>query len=172
VWLALELQEILEARLPAGGTRRLAVAAVAGLGACLVLSANIRGQRYAAPENPYLSLASPAAAPFLPDPGGILYTDDMRVFYQLFYARPTAPFRYVVGYEPGLMPPDDLRTFRSVLAARTPGNFAPWVRKMTPADRLILQSIQGRPQIPELVWTQVSATVWSGRVPAAAPRVH
>jgi hypothetical protein len=169
VWLALELQEMLEGRLESGA-RRLAVAAVAGLGACLVLSANIRGQRYAALERPYLSLASPAATPFLPDPGGILYTDDMRLFYQLFSMRPTDPFRYVVGYEPGLMPPDDLQTFRSVVRERTPAHFAPWVRKMNPADRLILQSLQGQPPIPGLVWTQVSPSVWSGRVPAAAPR--
>lgn len=168
VWLALELEEMLEARLAPGAAGRLAVAAVAGLGACLVLSANIRGQRFTAPENPYLSLASPAATPFLPHPGGILYTDDMRLFYRLFYAHPTADFRYVVGYEPGLMPPDDLKTFRSVIAARTPGNFAPWVRKMKPADRLILQSLRGQPQIPGLVWTQVSPSVWSGRVPATA----
>ena len=61
------------------------------------------------------------------------------------------------------MPPDDLDTFRNVLAAKTPESFRPWVEKMGPADRLILRSTGGRPPVPGLSWTQVSPTVWSGR---------
>lgn len=165
VWMAFEFQEVLEEHLPALSTKRLLVALVAGLGALLALSANIRGQRYAAPELPYLSLTSPDIGSALPDPGGILYTDDMRVFFQLFYHQPTAPWRYIVGYEPALMPREDLDTFRKVLSQRTPANFAPWTEKMGPEDRLILQSTQGQPRIEELEWTQVSPTIWSGRRP-------
>jgi hypothetical protein len=164
-WMALEFQEIVEEHLSATSAKRLLVAFVAGLGALLVLSANVRGQRFAAPENPYMSLLSPDIAPALPDPGGILYTDDMQLFFRLFYRRPTAPWRYIVGYEPALMPSDDLATFRKALARRTPSSFAPWVEKMRPEDRLILQSTQGQPLIPGLEWTQVSPTVWSGRRP-------
>jgi len=91
----------------------------------------------------------------------------MRLFYELFYSRPRAPWRYIVGYEPALMPPEDLATFRRLLAVRTPASFEPWVRKMRPQDRLIIQSTQGEPRIEGLVWTQVSATVWSGRVPGS-----
>jgi hypothetical protein len=170
VWLALEIQGILEVRLPSLSPRRIGVALVAGLAALLILSANTRGSRYLAAERPFLSLTSPTIGAALPDPGGVLYTDDMRLFFQLFYHRPTAPWRYIVGYEPALMPPEDLATFRNVLAARTPDNFAPWVRKMTPADRLIIQSTEGQPQIPGLAWTRVSATVWSGRRPPGPPR--
>jgi hypothetical protein len=165
VWMALVLQAVLGEQMSERSPKRLVVALVAGLGALLVLSANIQGQRYAAPENPYLSLTSDEVRPALPDPGGILYTDDMRLFFHLFYNRPTAPWRYIVGYEPALMPAEDVATFRKVLQARTPGNFAPWVEKMRPEDRLILQSTQGRPQIDDLDWTQVSATLWSGRRP-------
>jgi hypothetical protein len=165
IWMALELQELLEERLSVLSLRRLAVSLVAGLAALLVLSANLRGQRFAAAENPYLSLTSPDVGSALPDPGGILYTDDMRVFFQLFYRRPSAPWRYIVGYEPALMPPDDVATFRKVLAYRTADSFAPWTAKMTPKDRLILLSTQGQPPIPALEWTQVSPTVWSGRRP-------
>jgi hypothetical protein len=165
VWLALELQEVLEEHVAEISPRRVGLAFVAGLAALLILSANTRGSRYAAAERPYLSLTSSAVGPALPDPGGVLYTDDMRLFFQLFYNRPTAPWRYVVGYEPALMLPEDLTTFRKVLSARTPDNFAAWVEKMAPADRLIIQSSEGQPQIPGLVWSQVSATVWSGRRP-------
>jgi hypothetical protein len=166
VWMAVEFQEVEKEQVSERSPKRLVVAFVAGLGALLVLSANIQGERFAAADNPYLSLTSDEILPALPDPGGILYTDDMRLFFQLFYNRPTAPWRYIVGYEPALMPPEDLATFRKVLKARTPGNFTPWVEKMRPEDRLILQSTQGRPQIDELEWTQVSATLWSGRRPS------
>ena len=94
----------------------------------------------------------------------------MRLFFDLFYARPQAPWRYVVGYEPGLMPKDDLATFRRTLAARTPASFEPWVVKMQPADRLILKSTEGEPRIGGLEWTQVSQTVWSGRAPGGPAR--
>jgi hypothetical protein len=165
VWMTLEFQDVLKERVSERSPRRLFVALVAGLGALLVLSANIQAQRFAPAEQPYLSLTADEVRPALPDPGGILYTDDMRLFFQLFYSRPKAPWRYIVGYEPALMPPEDLATFRNVLQARTPHNFAPWVEKMRPEDRLILQSTQGRPLIDELEWTQVSPTVWSGRRP-------
>jgi len=165
VWLAYEFQEVLEEKLSVVSTKRLLVAFVAGLGALLVLSGNVRGQRFLTPDKPYLSLMSPDIGSALPDPGGILYTDDMRVFFQLFYHQPSAPWRYVIGYEPALMPPEDLATFRMTLSRRTPGSFAPWTEKMKPEDRLILQSTQGQPLIDDLEWTQVSPTVWSGRRP-------
>jgi hypothetical protein len=165
VWIALELEQALEQAPDRRPWRRVALATLAGVGALLVLSANARASRSVPPERSFLSLTARAADPYLPEPGGVLYTDDMRLFFQLFYARPTAPWRYVVGYEPALMPPDDLATFRRILAARTPASFAPWVHKMKPADRLVLQSTEGRPQIPELEWAQVSQTLWSGRVP-------
>jgi hypothetical protein len=87
----------------------------------------------------------------------------MRVFYQLFSLQPRAPWRYIVGYEPALMPPEDLATLRSILHARTGPNFEPWVRKMTPADRLVLRSLEGPPPIPSLEWAPVGQAVWIGR---------
>ncbi len=169
-WMAVELEKALEAHVPERSPARLGLAAVAGLAALLVWTSNTRGQRLSPAERPYQSLAAPAAEPALPGPGGILYTDDMRLFFELFYARPQAPWRYAVGYEPGLMPKDDLATFRRVLAARTPASFEPWVLKMQPADRLIIKSTEGQPRIPGLEWMQVSQTVWSGRTPGGAAR--
>ena len=159
-WVAVELQHALEEWLPAESARRLTLA--------LACSATVRGGR--AVERPYLVLAATGAEPALPDPGGILYSDDMRLFFQLFYSRPEAPFRYMVGFEPGLMPPEDLATFRRVLASRSADSFAPWLAKMTPRDRLILISAEGRPPIPGLEWTQVSRSIWSGRLPRVVGR--
>jgi hypothetical protein len=162
VWMALEIERALEDGLPADDRRRIGVALLAGVAVLLAWSAPLRPTPLA--DRPFLALAAPQQSPALPDAGGVLYTDDMRVFYQLFYARPDAPWRYIVGYEPALMPPEDLATFRSILAARTPGNFEPWVRKMRPEDRLLIRSLEGAPGIPGLAWTSISRTLWSGRV--------
>jgi hypothetical protein len=159
---ALEIERALEDGLPADDRRRIVVALLAGAAVLLAWSAPLRPTPLA--DRPFLALAAPQQSPALPDAGGVLYTDDMRVFYQLFYARPDAPWRYIVGYEPALMPPEDLATFRSILAARTPENFEPWVRKMRPEDRLLIRSLEGAPGIPGLAWTPISRTLWSGRV--------
>ena len=98
------LEHVLERGVDPAPWRRVALAAGAGVAALLVLSANARASRGVPPERSFLSLTAKAADPYLPDPGGVLYTDDMRLFFQLFYARPTDPWRYVVGYEPALMP--------------------------------------------------------------------
>jgi hypothetical protein len=167
-WMAHELASALEELSPEDAPRRVVLAAVCGLAALLACSAPLRGGR--AVDRPFLALGSAAAEPALPDPGGVLYTDDMRLFFQLFYSRPQAPFRYIVGYEPALMPPADLATFRRILSARTAESYAPWLAKMTPRDRLILISAEGQPPIPGLEWTQVSRSLWSGRVAAGGPR--
>jgi hypothetical protein len=165
-WIATELESVLEERVGTGSAARIPIAAVAGFAAFVACSAPLRGGP--AVDRPYLSLSSAEADPALPQPGGTLYTDDMRLFFRLFYSRPQAPFRYIVGYEPALMPPEDLAVFRGILRERTPASFAPWVAKMKPQDRLVLLSREGQPRIPGLEWTQVSQSVWSGRVPDGA----
>ena len=100
----------------------------------------------------------------LPEAGGILYSDEMRVFYELFYRQPKAPWRYQVGYEPGLMPPEDLKVYRQILTARTTQAFAPWVAKMRPQDRLIIRSVgEQPPAIGGLEWQHLGGEIWSGR---------
>jgi hypothetical protein len=88
----------------------------------------------------------------------------MRVFYELFYRQPKAPWRYQVGYEPGLMPPEDLKVYRQILTARTTQAFAPWVAEMRPEDRLIIRSVGERPPgIEGLEWHRIGGDFWSGR---------
>ncbi|HAL91496.1 MAG TPA: hypothetical protein DCM68_00520, partial [Verrucomicrobia bacterium] len=62
----------------------------------------------------YLYEGDPPLAGWLPEPGGIIYSDDMSVFYQTFFKNPHAPWRYILGYEPGLMPEDDLKIYRNI----------------------------------------------------------
>jgi hypothetical protein len=163
VWLALELQEFLEGSMGDGGSRRLAVAVTAAL-ACFLAVTGDSASRWSGTDPTYWPVIAPEAAPYLPEPGGILYSDEMRVFYELFYRQPKAPWRYQVGYEPGLMPPEDLKVYRQILTARTTQAFAPWVAKMRPQDRLIIRSVgEHAPGIGGLEWDRLGGDFWSGR---------
>jgi hypothetical protein len=88
----------------------------------------------------------------------------MRVFFETFFRHPRAPWRYMVGFEPGLMPPADLEVYRQAQKALTPDVAAPWVRRMQAPDRMIVLTGGGPPPVPELLWTSVGGGFWSGRV--------
>ncbi len=122
-----------------------------------------------------LNLEDPAHEGCLPDPGGILYADDMLVFYLTFYQNPHGPWRYILGYEAALMPPEDLRILRQIQFYQSKADhlYQPWVDKFTPADRLVLLRDPGNPpQIKGLVWKYAAYKTWVGRLPRAeaAPR--
>jgi hypothetical protein len=45
----------------------------------------------------------------------------------------------------------------------------PWVRKMTPADRLVLVApAEIRPAIPQLEWYYAASNYWVGRLPRSS----
>ncbi|MDR0354044.1 MAG: hypothetical protein LBI02_12120 [Opitutaceae bacterium] len=79
----------------------------------------------------------------LPDRGGILYSSDMSPFYSIYYRLPRDHmFRFILGYEPGLMPLEDLQTLRAIQT--TNGALAehePWFAKMQPADRILITAL-------------------------------
>jgi hypothetical protein len=163
VWLALELQEYLETASGPAAARRLAIAGAAAFACFFSITSDTTG-RWSSVDPTFWPLLRPEAAADLPEPGGILYSDEMRLFYQLFYHRPQAPWRYQVGYEPGLMPPEDLRVYRQIFTARTSQAFAPWVARMRPQDRLVVRSAgEQPPAIEGLEWHHVGGEVWSGR---------
>jgi hypothetical protein len=165
VWLAGELQEVMEADVVEGSGRRIAAAAALTGTALLALSADAHG-RWSTVDRTYAPLLRTDARPFLPDDGGILYSGDMRVFYETFFRYPTARWRYIAGFEPGLMPPEDLAVYRQLLKNLTPEAPEPWVRKMRPEDRFIIATAGARPPVPGLEWSHVGGAFWSGRVPA------
>ena len=168
VWVALELQSRLEQYLAFDSIRRLFITLAAAAGVFLGFTSD-RDSRwtenltteYYAPENP-------DAAGWLPDPGGIVYNTDMVIFFQTFYKNPTAPWRYILGFEPGLMPPEDLRVLRKAQwNFGDPRAYEPWVKKMQPADRLAIRLTNSGspPGIPELEWHYIGSGLWVGRLP-------
>lgn len=115
-----------------------------------------------------LSLKDPGHAGCLPDPGGILYSDNMLVFYLTFYENPNGPWRYILGYEAALMPPEDLRILREIqfYEGKLDYLYKPWIDKFTPADRLVLlRDPNAKPDIKGLEWKYAAYKTWVGRLP-------
>jgi hypothetical protein len=169
--VAVEVQDALEARVSPGGRAPLAALGVAGLLVFIGLGADVQQRWSPVAGRPFLSRQNPTHAPWLPEPGGIAYSTEMGVFYAVFFANPDAPWRYALGFEPALMPPEDYAVYRDVKTSR--GDFAaygPWLRKMRPEDRLYVQYRSNQPPpIPTLEWFQPTFTIWAGRLPRAAP---
>jgi hypothetical protein len=146
--------------------RRSWVATALVYAAAFALFALDFGHRWSQPptDPAYAAMVTPEHRAALPDSGGVLYADDMRAFYNLFFLEPAAPRRYMLGYEPGLMPPEDLAVYRNALLTRSIAAFEPWARKLRPADRLVLHYSGGIPGLG-LQWLYVGYGVWSGRSP-------
>jgi hypothetical protein len=168
VWVALEIQDALEQAQTADRRERLAWALAPALAVYLATASDIGG-RWSTPNTAYVPLLVPSAAAALPDPGGILYTDDLGLFFTTFFRRPMAPWRYMVGFEPGLMPVEDREILRVIQRERTPEAFAPWVARMRSEDRLVLRPAGRPPAIPGIAWTDLGGNLWSGRI-ASVPR--
>ena len=63
----------------------------------------------------FLTESNPELKGWLPDKGGIFYSADMFLFYQTFFKNPKADWRYMIGFEPTLMPADDLKNYNLIM---------------------------------------------------------
>jgi hypothetical protein len=142
--------------------RRAGWAAIALTIACAAAFTSDDLGRWSRVDKTYAALTEPRSVGALPEPGGILYSEDMFAFFQIFFRRPDAPFRFAVGFERGLMRPEDAEVLRGA-ARRGNDRFAPWVARMTPRDRLIVRAVTPG-NAYGLEWTHVSGDVWSGRL--------
>ena len=183
LWMAFEIEAALEA-LDGPGRRRLAVAGVAALGFWLHATADTGGRwgGTAEPTAPFPSSGGAAQAALAegkdgaaeaagegtgwePGAGGIVYADAMSVFYRWYWAEPDAPWRYMLSFEPGVMPEGDLAIYRAMQRSGFAAeSYRPWMRKMRPEDRFVLT--RGTPEaFPELEWRGVGEKEWLGRLP-------
>jgi hypothetical protein len=166
VWAARELEEWLEERPAAPPHRRAVMAAALGVSVVLASASDVMGRWGVRPDRTYAPLLRPEHAGWLPGPGGILYSPDVVLFHQLFYGRPEAPWRYMVGFEPGLMPPEDLAVYRDFRRRGTADALAPWAARMRPSDRLVLLGPTRTPALPGLEWEPLGGELWAGRLPS------
>lgn len=167
LWTAFELQAHLERQVAFDSAKRLLITLALAAGAFLGFTSDRDGRWTENLTTQYLRADDPALAGWLPDPGGIIYNSDMDVFFQTFYANPTADWRYILGFESGLMRPEDLKVLRN--AQWNFGDtraFEPWVAQMRPQDRMIIHAAGGAPpRIPELEWNYAATEMWIGRLP-------
>lgn len=102
-----------------------------------------------------------------PEPGAIIYSNNMGVFYKHFHAYPEMPWKYILGFESALMPDEDRKILRNIgyNFGRTE-EFLPWINKMRPGDRMILYG--NLKDVPNTEWIQGSRFCWIGRKTASA----
>jgi len=104
---------------------------------------------------------------WLPGKNGIVYNESMGLFYEMFYHFPQGNWKYVLGFEPGLMTPDNLEVFRCYKwNDRDVRALLPWVIKMKKEDRMLKFGPENSPPpITLLEWKYVATGVWMGRLP-------
>ena len=167
VLIAGDSQLLLEARLAPDSFKRLALAA--GLAVMTFLATtNDAGSRWTYNlTQQYLTPDDKNLTGWLPEKGGILYSADMTIFYQTFFKNPNGDWRYILGYEPALMPDNDFRVYYKIKwNFGDPKAYEPWVEKMRPADRLVIRGGRGGPpNIPQLEWNYGVSGIWIGRLP-------
>jgi hypothetical protein len=175
VWVALELQEHFENHLSLDSARRLLVTLVIAAGAFLGFTSDRDSRWTANLTTEYVTPETPGIAGWLPESGGIIYNSDMDVFFQTFFKNPTAGWKYILGFESGLMLPEDLKTLREIQwnHGAAFAAYEPWVKKMRPTDRMLLRASGGNPPgISELEWHYAATGLWIGRLPQTQPAAN
>ncbi|HXD01512.1 MAG TPA: hypothetical protein VN048_19405, partial [Verrucomicrobiae bacterium] len=166
VWLALQFEQLMTGAWAANSLKCL-VAAVFLAGPFFLDATNDLDRRYSrSADEAFLDATDPSLRGWLPEGNGIFYSSTMAFYYSTFYANPQADWRYIVGFEPALMPDDDLQIYRSI--QRYGGAiqaYEPWVEKLTRADRLVIYSAT-QPDLPKLEWHNGPGALWIGRLPA------
>jgi hypothetical protein len=128
---------------------------------------NDLGRRYTAClTEPFIDGSNPQLKDWMPGQGGLFYADNMQFFYNTFYKNPQGDWRYIIGFEPALMPPDDLKVYREIhRTGGSPDAYQPWIKKMRPQDRLAVGR-PDKPALPALEWKEAAPGFWIGRLPA------
>ena len=169
VWLALQFDDWMAGKWPAESGRRLLLCALIAAPFLLGSTSDLKSRFTKDLREPFLDGSKPELQGWLPEGDGIFYSADMAFFYDTFYHNPQANWRYILGFEPALMPDDDLKILRYMQWNHWNWpTYKPWVDKMRPQDRLEIPS-SAQPPIPELEWREGGAGtgIWIGRKPAA-----
>jgi len=177
IWVALELQEHFDRHFCPDSAKRLLVTLGIASGVFCGFTSDRDNRWTVNLTMEYYAFDNPDAAGWLPDPGGIIYSSGMDVFFQTFFKQPTADWKYILGFEPGLMRPEDLEVFRKIQwNYGDPRAFEPWVKKMRPQDRMVVHVTgDSSPQVPELEWHYIGSGLWVGRLPQTpntSPATH
>jgi len=166
VWMALQLQELAAGFFGAADLKRLV--AIVLIAAPLFLNATADyNRRYTFNlSQPFLSAQDPRLQGWFPGHDGIFYSVQMDFFYDTFYTNPNGDWRYIMAFEPALMPDEDWNIYHRIVWSREAFQaYEPWIRKMRPEDRLVIFS-SAQPNLPRLEWIDAADYIWIGRLPA------
>ena len=166
VWMAQEFDDVFTKFISPVSARRFLLAMVTAFVFYANTTNDINDRWSMQPNAEYLHKDSPDKSSWMPDPGGIVYSDNMRIFFLTFFKYPYAPWRYLVGFESALMPQKDLDVYLDIQMKRGAAqSFRPWIEKMRPEDRLVITADPGEaPKIPELEWRDMGSGFWFGRL--------
>jgi hypothetical protein len=167
VLITYDLQLLLQTRVAADSFQRLGLAFGLAVATFLAIT-NDSGSRWTSNlTQQYLTADNLDLNSWMPDKGGIFYAVDMSLFYQTLFKNPRGDWRYMVGFEPTWMPREDFEVYHSVLWNLGDAKaYAPWIKKMQPADRLVIRGERGaHPGIPQLEWEYGVSGIWIGRTP-------
>jgi len=165
VWMALEFNSALEEKIGYSSWKRIVVTGVAAVTLFLMITSDSNSRWSFNSDKGYVTQKETIEASWLPEPNGILYSADMRVFFRTFYKNPHEQWRYILGFEPTMMPKVDLEIYRNILFSfGSTQAYEPWVKKMTPLDRLaVISSANTPPLIPGLEWYHATSDLWLGK---------
>jgi hypothetical protein len=164
LWLIVELEAVLQAQWDAKSLKALVLAGLAAAAVFFSETGDVNSRWSSNLTTQYVTPETPGITGWLPEKGGIVYSPDMTLFFSMFYKNPTADWRYVLGFEPGIMTPENYEIFRKMQWKGSVSYFAMWVAKMRPEDRMILQQ-DSQPPIPGLEWHYATDSTWIGRLP-------
>ena len=86
-------------------------------------------------------------------------------FYHQYYADPEGKYKYVLGFEPAIMFPENRKIFREIIySSFHHSSYKPWIDKLTEKDR-IFASVDLSPYYPQLDWIKAGNKLWIGKLP-------
>ena len=165
VWLAMQFDGRMAAKWPADATRRLLLCGLLAVPLYLDATSDLHSRYTQNQQESVLDASNPELQGWLPEGDGIFYNADMAFFYNTFYKNPQGNWRYILGFEPALMPEEDLKILRQMEWNHFDlASYEPWIKKMRPQDRLEVPGA-APPPMPELEWHAGARNLWIGRKP-------
>jgi hypothetical protein len=162
VWMSRQIRDGLALKL-SGLPRRWETIGLFGMAAgifYLGLTADTAGRYTQTIRTPLLMAPIEDFASELPQDGGVLYSANMGVFYDIYHRMPQAKFKFSTAFEPGIMPPEDLKVLRAFQSFGLLRDYKPWFEKMTGKDRIVLYG--PKPEWPKMEFHQFY-NGWIGR---------